>query len=191
MEHRKKKKSIFPVAISVILILAVGCGVMYFGYEEFIRWSHPIKYENYVIRYAAQNNIDKHLVYAVIKTESSFDPTAVSNVGARGLMQITEPTFDWIKFKLGDKETIYHDMFDPKTNIEYGSYLLGYLYDEFGNVETAMAAYHAGRGQVNEWLSDKDISSDGVHLDHIPIPDTAHYVDKIVKALKTYKDIYA
>lgn len=43
---------------------------------------------------------------------------------------------------------------------------------------------------MNEWLADKDISSDGVHLDVIPISDTAHYVDKIVKAMENYKNLY-
>ena len=126
----------------------------------------------------------------MIKTESGFDPNAVSNVGARGLMQIMEETFDWLKFKMGDEETQYIEMFDPKTNIKFGCYLLGYLYNEFGSVETAMAAYHAGRGQVNEWLADKSISSDGRNLDTIPIKDTAHYVSKIVSAMEIYKKLY-
>ncbi len=54
-----------------------------------------------------------------------------------------------------------------------------------------MAAYHAGRGQVNEWLADSSISADGVHLDTIPISDTAHYVDKITKAIDVYKKLYS
>ena len=170
----------------VALIAAAG----WFGYGYFIRNTHPIKYENYVERYARDNKVDKYLVYAVIKTESSYRPDAVSNVGARGLMQITEPTFDWIKYKMGDEDTVYYDMFDPKTNIKYGCFLLGYLYDEFGTIDTAMAAYHAGRGQVNEWLADSSISSDGVNLDVIPIPATAHYVDKIAKAMDTYIELY-
>ena len=116
---------------------------------------------------------------------------ALSNVGARGLMQIMEDTFDWVKLKIGDEDTQYLDMYDPETNIRYGCWLLGFLYEEFGNVETTMAAYHAGRGQVNQWLSNRDISSDGVHLDDIPISDTAHYVRKIVRAMDTYKKLYS
>ena len=55
---------------------------------------------------------------------------------------------------------------------------------------TAEAAKTAGRGQVNEWLADKEYSSDGVHLDVIPISDTAHYVNKIDRAMDTYKKLY-
>ncbi len=186
---KRRKSRTFIAAIFVVLLLICGTAV-YFGYNTYIKAEYPIKYENYVERYSADNNLDKFLVYAVIKTESSFNPEAVSNVGARGLMQIMQDTFDWIKMKTEDDEAEYIEMFDPQTNIKYGCYLLGYLYKEFGSVEVAMAAYHAGRGQVNEWLADSSISSDGRTLDTIPISDTAHYVAKIKKAMDTYIKLY-
>ena len=101
-----------------------------------------------------------------------------------------EDTFDWVKFKSDDDEAVYYDMYNAETNIKYGCKLLGYLSEEFGNVETVAAAYHAGRGNVNNWLSDKRYSLDGVHLDKIPISDTAHYVDKIKKAMDKYISLY-
>lgn len=189
-KYRKKRRAL-PIMIICVVLAVLIAVAGWFGYERFQRYTHPIKYENLVEEYSRENGLDKYLVYAVIKTESGFDPTALSNVGARGLMQIMEDTFDWVKFKIGDEDTQYLDMYDPETNIRYGCWLLGYLYEEFGNVETTMAAYHAGRGQVNQWLSDRNISSDGVHLDDIPISDTAHYVRKIVRAMDTYKKLYS
>ena len=189
-KYRRKRRALPVVIVCVILAAAVAV-LGYFAYDRFERYTHPIKYEELVEKYSRQNGLDKYLVYAVIKTESGFDPGAVSNVGARGLMQITEDTFDWVKYKLGDEDTRYLEMYDPDTNIRYGCWLLGYLYKEFGNVETTMAAYHAGRGQVNEWLSDERYSSDGVHLDDIPISDTAHYVQKIVRARDKYIKLYS
>ena len=188
--YRRRKRSKAPIVIAVIVVaiaLAVGG---YFGYKAYIRSAYPIKYQEYVEKYAAENHLDKYFVYAVIKTESGFDPSAESNVGARGLMQIMEDTFDWIKFKLGDEDTVYYDMYIAETNIRYGCALLGYLMDEFGSVEVAAAAYHAGRGNVNSWLADKRYSSDGVHLDTIPISDTAHYVNKITRAMDKYVQLY-
>lgn len=189
-KYRRKRRALPVVIVCVILAAAIAV-LGYFVYDRVERYTHPIKYEELVEKYSRQNGLDKYLVYAVIKTESGFDPGAVSNVGARGLMQIMEDTFDWVKFKLGDEDTRYLEMYDPDTNIRYGCWLLGYLYKEFGNVEAAMAAYHAGRGQVNEWLSDERYSSDGVHLDDIPISDTAHYVQKIVRARDTYIKLYS
>ena len=188
-KYRRKRRAL-PVVIVCVILAAALAVLGYFVYDRVERYTHPIKYEELVEKYSRQNGLDKYLVYAVIKTESGFDPGAVSNVGARGLMQIMEDTFDWVKFKLGDEDTRYLEMYDPDTNIRYGCWLLGYLYKEFGNVEAAMAAYHAGRGQVNEWLSDERYSSDGVHLDEIPISDTAHYVQKIVRARDTYIKLY-
>ncbi|MCM1166836.1 MAG: transglycosylase SLT domain-containing protein [Lachnospiraceae bacterium] len=191
MYRRRQKRSAAPVIIIVMLIFALIIGAVgYFGYRYYLEKTYPLRYSDYVERYSRENGIDKYLVYAVIKTESGFRADAVSDVGARGLMQIMEDTFDWIKFKSDDDETVYYEMYDPKTNIDFGCRLLGYLYEEFGNVEAVAAAYHAGRGGVNEWLSDKRYSKDGVHLDVIPIPDTAHYVDKITKAMDMYIRLY-
>ncbi len=187
---RKKKKSSGLGILIFIVLMAFLVAAGYYGYRKWIYAEHPIKYTQYVERYSRENNIDKYLVYAVIKTESGYDNMAVSNVGARGLMQIMEDSFEWIKFKLGDEDTEYSDMFDAEENIRYGCFLVGYLYEEFGNIEAAMAAYHAGRGAVNSWLEDPRYSSDGIHLDVIPISDTAHYVDKITTALETYKELY-
>lgn len=190
MQKNRKKKYTGIKAFVIIVILALLVAGGYFGYKYWIATTHPMKYSEYVETYARQNNIDKYLVYAVIKTESGYDPAAVSNVGARGLMQIMEDTFDWIKYRLDDDDTVYSDMFKAEDNIRYGCYLLGFLYEEFGNIDATMAAYHAGRGKVNEWLQDSRYSSDGVHLDKIPISDTAHYVDKINKAMDIYIELY-
>lgn len=189
---KRRKRSRAPLIITIVIIAAalIAIGV-YFGYNKYMESAYPIKYQNYVEKYAAENHLDKYFVYAVIKTESGFDPSAESNVGARGLMQIMEDTFDWVKFKSGDEDTVYYDMYNAETNIRYGCMLLGYLMEEFGNVEAAAAAYHAGRGNVNNWLADKKYSKDGVHLDEIPISDTAHYVDKITKAMDKYVKLYS
>ena len=186
----KKRNNAAGAAIAAAVFAVIICVLAYNGYKKWLLAEHPIKYSEYVEPYARENGLDIYLVYAVIKTESGYNSNAVSDVGARGLMQIMENTFDWIKFKLEDEETLYHQMFIPEDNIRYGCYLLGYLLDEFGNTDAALAAYHAGRGSVNEWLRDPEYSSDGVHLDVIPIPDTAHYVDKINKAIATYKKLY-
>ena len=188
-KKRKKKRAGLIAAIIIVVAALLGVGA-YFGYRQYIIETHPLKYQTYVEKYAAQNDIDKYLVYAVIKTESGFKTDAVSNVGARGLMQIMEETFDWIKYKRDDDGAVYFDMYNAQKNIDYGCWLLGYLYEEFGTIEATAAAYHAGRGTVNQWLSDARYSPDGVHLEVIPTPDTAHYVNKIKNALQSYKKLY-
>lgn len=189
--RKYRQKSAVPIAVVMLLIAAallVTAGVL--GYSLYREKSYPLSYSEYVEKYSEENGLNKYLVYAVIRTESNFRSDAVSNVGARGLMQITEDTFDWIKYRLGDDESVYYDMFDAETNIKYGCWFLGFLSEEFAGIDEVASAYHAGRGSVNEWLKDKKYSADGVHLNTIPGRDTAHYVYKITKAMDAYIRLY-
>lgn len=196
MTRRKSKKKaviITLVIITFICALAVAVKLAYdYCYKQYLLATHPMKYTSSVSAYSGEFEVPEMLVYAVIKTESSYNENAESNVGARGLMQIMEETFDWIKFRLGDDDSVtFDDMYNAETNIRYGTYLLGYLLNYFeGETDVAMAAYHAGVGNVTSWLEDNEYSDDGKTLKEIPISDTAHYVDKINNALAIYKELY-
>lgn len=178
--------------IFIILVALVIVGI--FGYstlESYIlKTTHKTKYKEIVGEYATEYDVDEYFIFAVIKTESNFNKDAVSSVGARGLMQMMNETFVWVKTKVKDENTVYDDMFEPEQNIRYGTYLIDYLVEEFGDYETALAAYHAGRGAVNKWLADSRYSDDGKTLKKIPISDTEHYVHKVMKTFETYKKIY-
>ena len=111
--RRKKKRHIKkgPVLIAVILLLC-GIGWLTYLYHEQIinkakdipnSFSYPTDYEEYVIRYSTKYKCDPVLVFSVIKVESGFNKDAVSSVGARGLMQLMEDAYDWIKYRLGDQ----------------------------------------------------------------------------------------
>ncbi len=177
------------------MLFAIGAAAGYFMYKtaehEYKLAAYPLKYKEYVEKYADKYGMDKYRLYAYIKTESGFDPQAVSGTGARGLMQIMEETFDWVKFRLGDGEEVtYDDMFDPETNIRYGAYLIYYLTEDFGNDDTAAAAYFSGIGEVGKWLGDPEYSNDGIRIDKYPSRNAEHYVNKINNAIKTYYELY-
>lgn len=193
--HKKtRKKGIFIAAVIVLIALIAfffGNSVYKYAREKYLLNNYPIKYQQLVEKYAAENNVDKFLIYAIIKTESNFNSDAVSNMGARGLMQIMDETFQWIRFRLGDDENLGYDaMFDPEQNIRYGSYLVGYLIRYFENEDAAVCAYHAGVGNVDSWLSNPDYSADGKSLDTVPTSDTNHYLSKVNKALNYYQTLY-
>lgn len=194
MRTKKRQKGIFRFAavILVLLILLVTGNTIYkAAREKYLLYNYPIRYQQLVERYAAENRVDKALIYAVIKTESNFDSEAVSDVGARGLMQIMDDTFQWIRYRLGDNEELDYDtMFDPEQNIRYGSYLIGYLLEYFGSMDLAVCAYHAGVGSVDSWLENPQYSKDGKNLDTVPTSDTRHYLNKIKDALYNYQTLY-
>ncbi|MBR3818476.1 MAG: lytic transglycosylase domain-containing protein [Clostridia bacterium] len=185
MTLKGKAKILIIVLISVLILFASFFSVS----KGIMKIIYPQKYAEYVEKYSSDFGIDKNLLYAVIKTESSFKPDAVSSADAVGLTQITPETFEWLKTKLGEEDKNL-TLTDPETSVKYGAFFLGYLLDEFGNTDTAIAAYHAGRGRVNEWLEDKNLSPDGITLSEIPIDETAHYVRKVNKALNVYNNLY-
>lgn len=66
-----------------------------------------------------------------------------------------------------------------------------YLLDQqFGDRDTALAAYNAGQGRVKGWLADSRYSDDGVTLREIPFPETAAYGRKIQQAQEMYQELY-
>ncbi|MEG2204752.1 MAG: lytic transglycosylase domain-containing protein, partial [Oscillospiraceae bacterium] len=134
MKQRPKHRRGWLAPVLVIL-LAIGASVLA------VRIAYPIRYREQVERTSAENGLDPALIFAVIRSESGFRTRAVSPIGARGLMQITEETFEWAKWRMGDKTTVYDDLFEPEVNIRYGGYILSLLLGEFVSTDTALAAY--------------------------------------------------
>lgn len=177
-------KRLFTVIIIILLITAA-----IFAYIKVQTLIYPDSYSVYVEKYSTELGVDRNLVYAVIKCESSFEPDATSHVDARGLMQLTPETFDWVKSKLndsGDSSLSADDLYDPETNIKYGVYLLSMHLDEFGDVPTVLAAYHAGRGNVNKWLDNPDYSKDGKTITTTPFKETNAYIERVQKVWDKY-----
>lgn len=183
------KKSVFKKILSVFLVLSVLLGVMYFAVLKITDTLYPLKYEEIVERYTAEYELSESFVYAVIKCESGFDENAVSSVGARGLMQIMPETFLWLCEKEGEAYT-EEDLFTPEVNIKYGTMYYGMMLKKFGDIETAVAAYHAGTTNVKKWLSDENYSLDGKTLYDIPFPQTKAYVERVMKAKNIYEKNY-
>lgn len=152
--------------------------------------SYPVEYVDEILAAAGENSIPPAYIAAVIMAESSYNPTAVSSVGAQGLMQIMPETGQWISKKVDDE---YYDgrMFDPAANIKYGSWYLGWLMERYGgDMRCATAAYHAGQGTVDKWLADPAYSADGETLAVIAYDSTSTYVDRIMKYYEYYAEAY-
>ena len=179
----KKILKSLTIILSVIFLLA---GVLV-AKEIVKKHVYPLGYKEQVFYCADAYDLDKALVFAVIKVESGFDALAKSKAGALGLMQITENTGKYIAKLLGKKD---YDLLDPNTNIEFGCYYLSYLIVRFKNIETAICAYNAGEGNVSAWLSNADLSADGKTLKSIPFTETREYLIKIKKTFSKYKKLY-
>lgn len=189
MNKRKCVATLKFAAMVAVIILLIFTAVFFTG-RGILRTLYPLDYIETVDQYAEEYSVPRVLLFAVIHTESGFQPDAVSSAGAMGLMQITPETFHWLQTKTG--ETLPDEaLFVPETAIRYGALFYSLLLTEFDNDWfTAVAAYHAGRGQVNIWLSNPEYSADGKTLDTIPSKDTNHYVHKVLQTVEVYYNLY-
>ena len=192
MRNKRTKASFFGAkTVILIIVAAVICGVfldlLITKVEKNI---YPVKYSEYVEKYSTKFGVPQKVIYAVIKTESDFNETAVSVASAHGLMQMTEETFFDVAAMLGETPSAF-DIYDPETNIRYGTRYLFYLYEMYdGNWDTALAAYNAGLGNVNKWLEDASLSDPDGNLTDIPFKETREYVKKVNTAIKKYEKLY-
>lgn len=174
--------------LKIVTFLALAIAVLFLKDYAEREWFYPIKYQEIVEKYCNEFSVDEALALAVINCESGFDPNAVSSAGACGLMQLTPETFQWLQTKDDSNEDFGEEnLFNPDINIKYGVFLLSLNLQEFGNTDTAIAAYNAGRGKVSEWLNDENNSTDSQTLTHIPYTETEKYVEKVNRSYKVYK----
>ncbi len=117
------------------------------------------RWEPDVVEMAKKYNLDPNLIAIIITLESGGYPQAESEAAAKGLMQVTPPTAADIAQKFLKKPRESYDLFDPRTNIEFGTAYLAWLRDEFGTVkqgpnwdstvELLAAGYNGGPGAAN------------------------------------------
>ena len=168
------------------MLSAVVGAFLYLQHTEpawYARLWYPLRYSNNVRVYASQDKLDPALLAAVIETESKFDPTARSNAGAVGLMQLTPTTAKGIAQYTGGSRFRVSDLTNPDINIRYGAWYLGHLLDRYDhNERLALAAYNAGEANVDHWRRE--------HAG-IPFDETRDYVDKVERLKKIYRRVYA
>ncbi len=196
MKKRRRRMrgsgGIWVLLLGLTLLFVAGYFIFSFP-KQVPKINYPMKMEAQIRERAAEFELDPARVAAVIYCESSFDPEAVSNVGARGLMQIMPTTGEWLATKFPDIDYQSADqLFDPTINMRFGCWYLSWLIDRYdGDIIKSTAAYHTGQGNVDEWLKDVANSQDGVSLDAIPSSATGTYVTRVVAAYDAYKELYA
>lgn len=142
---------------------------------------YPLDHEVLILDASEQYQVSPTLVAAVIYTESRFNDRAVSRVGARGLMQIMPATGAGIAKRLGEADFNTDQLFDPATNIRYGTYYLRYLLDRYDNqIDLALAAYNGGGAAANRFRESP----------HLVPSETLGYVSKVQRSELRYRELY-
>lgn len=172
---------ILAIAI-IILIITISLRSI------IIKINYPQKYSEYVEKYAKEYEVEKELIYAMIKAESNFRHNVISNKKAIGLMQILESTAYEVAQDI-DKEITKEEIINPETNICLGTKYISNLIKKYGNIGLAVASYNAGIGNVDSWIEEGTIQKEGTDLENIPFKETNNYVRKILRDYEVYKQI--
>lgn len=166
--------------VTKVLLAILALALLVILLHTLVRCEFPTPYKDAVEKYAAEYGVETKLIYAVIKAESNFDPSAVSHAGAKGLAQLTDSTAEYVAKMIGI-EYSQGDSFNAEKNIRLSAYYLHYLLKKYdGDLPCTIAAYNAGEGNVDKWLKENG------GIDAIPFPETEKYVKKV----RIYKKIY-
>jgi len=142
--------------------------------------------------YKIYKDVEKELVYAVIKQESAFDSKAISRVGARGMMQIMPATANIVSKQLKLNYSKKRLTSDVQYNVSLGSYYLYSLIEDYDSYLLALIGYNAGPRRVKRWIKKfGDPRKENVDYDSwiekIPIKETRLYVKIVLSNLQVYR----
>ena len=190
---RTKRRRIWALLAAVVLgggVAAVVTGVGPLG-DAVREITLPLRHDDIIRQQASDKDLDAALIAAVIYEESRFrDQT--SHAGARGLMQVTPETADFIARRSGGVRFRQSDLATPQINIAYGAWFLRYLIDHYeGNETLAIAAYNAGQTNVDGWV---ELAGGPEGFDaarDVPFPETRAYVANVQERRGEYRDHYA
>jgi soluble lytic murein transglycosylase len=180
--------------VIVAAVLGAGAAAAILGIgplgEAVREFTLPLRHDDIIRQQARDKDLDPALIAAVIYEESKFrDQT--SHAGARGLMQITPRTAEFIARDSGGSRFTQADLATPQINISYGAYYLRYLLRRYeGNDELAIAAYNAGETNVDRWVRDAGGPEKFDRVEDIPFPETRAYVKGVLDHRQDYRQHY-
>jgi soluble lytic murein transglycosylase len=178
---RPKPALIAAAILTGVLALAMG---IWFA-EEYRAGPGSGPYRTIIVRWSTEYGVDPALAAAVVECESSGRPRAVSSSGALGLMQLMPRTAKAMAEELGLPRPSGSDLFDPDLNIRLGTYYLSKLWRRYeGDRLLAVAAYHAGPTNIDEWRKQRRYASTEAFVSEVNAPLTRAYVRRVIERWK-------
>ena len=144
---------------------------------------------------AKEFEVDDYLMFALIRTESFFEPAIQSHAGAIGLTQLMESTASDCAKRLKVEK---YNLLDPATNIRFGTYYYSHMKKRLNDSGIlALFAYNAGITVVRRWIrsSKIELNSQGqlwsdMFLETLPFAETRDYGRRVVSAAAMYAWLY-
>jgi soluble lytic murein transglycosylase-like protein len=151
----------------------------------------PLNYWETIKTESEKHQIDPYLMASIIRQETGFEPTTVSNADAIGIMQIMPAEAASIATAAGLPPPTREQLFDPKINIAIGvAEYTQKLAAVHGNPILAIAAYNAGEDAVGKWIAQTPIDDEDLFIESIPFAETRLYVKTVSRNRYEYRRIY-
>lgn len=151
----------------------------------------PFPYGERIAAEATGRGIDPHLLVAIIREESRFDPRALSGASARGLTQFVQPTADAVAAGLGVAPLHPDALYRPEVAIALGAAYVAELVASFPAAEyMAIAAYNAGPPAARLWRSYCYSGEISEYYSKVSYGETRGYLRKVLGSWMQYRDIY-
>lgn len=137
--------------------------------------------------------VEKPLVYAIARQESTFNQRTVSSAKAMGLMQVTPAAGKYVAKKFNVTYNEKKLLSDPVYNVQLGAAELGDLLADYrGSYILTFAGYNAGRGRIRDWVArfgdPRDPKVDPVDwVERIPFSETRNYVQRVMENMQVYR----
>jgi len=157
---------------------------------ELLRLVYPDAFGALIREVAERNGVPPALMFALIRTESRFEPSARSVAGAAGLTQVMPSTGATIAAQLGEEGYEQSNLLRPETSIRFGVWFLrGQLESHDGIERLALAAYNGGPGNASRWWSDAGGDLDAF-VEVIDYDETRNYVTWVEESRAWYEQLY-
>ncbi len=159
--------------------------------QRLLRITYPFPYRELIVKQAKSRGIDPFLMVALIRQESSFNPTATSSAGAMGLMQVMPKTGRALARPLGIKRFKTAMLHDPETNIRLGAKFLADMMKTWkSRPDYVLAAYNAGPSRMARWIHFPEARDPDLFLERIPFDETRDYVRIVQLNARIYERLY-
>ena len=159
------------------------------------RWrlASPTPFATLITKGETTHRVPPWLTFAIMQTESRFDPGATSYAGAKGLVQLMPSTAAGLAREL-DLDVGGERIYAPDINLTLGMHYLGRLSGRFGGgvggAALAIPSYNAGAGAVDGWIEKRGEWDLDLFIESIPYDETRKYTQSVLERWMVYRWLY-
>lgn len=157
--------------------------------------AHPLAFSDLVRNGESTHQVPWYLTFAIMQTESRFEPGVTSWAGARGLVQLMPATAKDLARQANITDFSADKLYDPSLNLDLGTRYLGNLVRRFGGDEAAVPlaipSYNAGAGAVDKWLERRKEWDYDLFIEAIPYDETRAYTQSVLERWLSYRWLHA